>query len=87
LAYTGPQRVHFSPGEYVIRVFGGVRKLARILGMTPTAVYLWQKKRNPKNPFGLVPSKKQREILNLAKERGLDLTADDLIYGRFVIED
>lgn len=88
MAYnTGRRQVWYSPGEYAVHVFGGVKKLARILGMEPTNISRWQRSRHEGGPRGLIPNKKQKVVLDIAKERGLDLTAEDIIYGRQVIED
>lgn len=76
---------HLSPAEYVIRIFGGVRKTARAIGVSPTAVVGWRAIGRRKEQLGRVPSKSQRRILERARELGLDLTAEDLIMGREVL--
>jgi hypothetical protein len=64
-----------TPAELVIGAFNGVRATARELGCDPSAVSRWKK-------TGLIPGSYQRRILELAWERGVDLTAHDLIFGR-----
>lgn len=64
-----------TPANYVIEVFGGVRKLARALNKTPSTISKWQK-------TGRVPSSSQEDILQKAEAMGLDVTAEDLIRGR-----
>jgi len=49
--------------------------LARAIGRDPAAISRWKKR-------GVVPTSMQRIILELAWERGLDLTERDLIFGR-----
>lgn len=64
-----------SPVDLVIEQFGGVRKLARAIGRDPAAVSRWKK-------LGTVPTAVQRRILEVAWERGMDVTAHDMIFGR-----
>ena len=68
---------HTTPVEMAIDMFGGVRKLARALGRDPAAVSRWQKS-------GVVPTSVQRRLLELAWERGIDISAHDMIFGREV---
>lgn len=68
---------HISPAGLAIDMFGGVRKLARALNRDPAAVSRWQKS-------GVVPTSVQRRLLELAWERGIDITAHDMIFGREV---
>lgn len=70
--------MHLSPVETVIWAFGGVRKTARAIGKNPTVISHWRK------ILGPIPSGSQRIVLEKAKELKLDLTADDLIFGRRV---
>lgn len=68
-----------SPADKVISLFGGVRPLARELGRNPSSVVRWRKPRAEGGTGGAVPSAMQGRVLALAKERGLSLTAEDLI--------
>lgn len=70
--------MHLTPAQYVIRVFKGVRATARAVGRTPSSVSKWQRTG--------VPSRALKKILEAAHERGLDLTANDLVNGRIVKE-
>ena len=78
--------MHLSPVAYTVKVFGGTCALARAIGVERWVVAKW------KQPAGVwrygegdLPSGDVcRNILRAAKERGLDLTADDLINGREV---
>lgn len=60
-----------------VRAFGGNRKLARALGCDAANVSRWLK-------TGIIPGARIPKILVLAKERNLDLTAEDLCSGRKV---
>lgn len=64
-----------TPAEMVINKFG-VRPLARMIGVSPSSVINWRTK------GGLIPSRHQATILNLAAERGLHITPRMVIYGR-----
>jgi hypothetical protein len=74
--------VNTSPATLVIKAFGGVRKAARALGVRPSTVCRWNLPLERGGMGGQVPSKAARKILMLAKQRGLELTADDLLVGR-----
>lgn len=65
-----------TPVDYIIEIFGGVRALARGINQTHVSVINWRKSHNG---AGLVPTHIQGRILELARKRGLKLTADDFI--------
>ena len=65
----------YTPVEVCIREFGGVRKLAKALGIDPAAVSRWKRR-------GTVPSYIQKKLIQTAKEKGLEISAEDLIFGR-----
>jgi len=52
----------------------GVRAIARALHLSPGAVSKWKES-------GLVPSKHHEDILALADDRKVKLTAEMLVYG------
>lgn len=64
-----------SPQQVVVRAFGGVRPTARAIGYDCAKVSRW-------GQHGLIPAKYQRVILQAAWDQGIDLTANDLIFGR-----
>lgn len=66
-----------NPASYVIKTLGGVRATARILNRAPSTVHRWKKSR-----AGQIPSSIQSKILEIARRRGLPITAEDLIRGR-----
>ena len=70
-----------SPAEYVIRTIGGVRKTARAIGRSAGTISQWRSK---KGTGGEVPRDAQKSILKFAKTKRLDITAEDLIFGRSV---
>ena len=63
------------PAEVAVQAFGTARKMAHLLGIDPSAVSRWRS-------LGHIPSAHQRRVLELAWERGIDLTAHDIIFGR-----
>lgn len=68
-------RPAISPAQLVVSAFGGVRATARVLRVDPSCVSRWQM-------TGLVPTSRQRRVLELAWSMGIDLTANDLVFGR-----
>lgn len=68
---------HLTPVEVCILEFGGVRKLAKAMGIDPAAASRWKRR-------GTVPSYIQKRLIELARERGLSISADELIFGRNV---
>jgi len=76
--------VALSPAEYVIRVFGGVRKTARAVGRSPASVSKWRAKKKNNGSGGRIPTAAAERILSIAKETGLDITPFDLLCGRKV---
>lgn len=61
-----------SPAELVINMFGGVRSLARELGIHASTVSRW------KMGEGTVPQKYWKSLISLAKEGGKKITIVDL---------
>lgn len=69
--------VYLTPSKYVILLFGGVRPLARLIGVKANTVSCWQTRRD-----GAIPSVNYKPILEAAKKRGIELTAEDLVFGK-----
>ena len=65
-----------TPGQLVIAEFGGVRPLARAIGRDPASISRWQK--GDVN----IPSSMQRKVLETAWDRGIEITAHEIIFGR-----
>jgi hypothetical protein len=68
-----------SPAQTVIDKFGGHEEVAKIVGRHPISVRRWTYDREKGGTGGLIPSELQSLLLEKARKRGLDLTADDLI--------
>jgi transposase-like protein len=71
-----------DPAASVIAKFGGVRALARELGIDASSLSRWQSRRKTVHgpgSGGLIPAKYHWALLALAHERGIALTAEDLI--------
>lgn len=73
-----------SPALYVIHIFGGVRATAKAIGRHHGTVIFWKKPKSKGGSDGRVPGCAQRLILAVAKRRRLDITPEDLIFGREV---
>lgn len=66
-----------DPAASVIIKLGGVRKLARELGIDPSALSKWQQRR--KGTGGLIPARYHWTLISVARAKGIKLTADELI--------
>lgn len=69
-----------NPAELVISRFGGVRPLARLLGLDHSSISRWTKKK-PRGLGGLIPSRLHGPLLDLAATQKVALTAEELIRG------
>jgi len=69
------EKIHITPVNLAISLFGGVRKLAKVIGRDPAAVSRWKRS-------GLVPTQVQRKLLAAAAAHEIYITAHDVIYGR-----
>jgi predicted DNA-binding transcriptional regulator AlpA len=63
--------------ERVINKLGGARAVAGMLGMTTQAIYRWMKPTEEGGAGGLIPMKRQLELMVAAKQRGLELSHED----------
>lgn len=73
-----------SPATKVIKAFGGVRPLARLLKdaghqVSPSTICRWDKPADIGGRGGLIPSRHHRILLRLAKKNHIDLKAEDLV--------
>ena len=60
-----------SQAEIIIERFGGITALARALGHEhPSTVQGWRDR-------GIIPARRQAELLGLAKTTGIDLSPND----------
>ena len=69
-------KIQQTPYEVLISEFGGVRSLARAIGRDPGSVNKWRK------GDGTIPSSIQRKVLETAWEKGMKITAHEIIFGR-----
>lgn len=76
--------MHLTPAEYIILKFKGVRATARALGRSPSSVSKWRSTKSEQGTGGNIPSRAARQILAKARELHLDITPDDLLFGREV---
>lgn len=70
-----------TPADIVIARFEGVRPLARLLKKDPSTIHRWRMPADKGGLDGRVPSAVQVKLMELARERGIALTADELING------
>ena len=68
-----------SPAERVIQAFGGNTETAQALGCNRSTIFRWTQPEEKGGTGGRVPSTRQAKVLQLARERGLSLTAVDLV--------
>jgi hypothetical protein len=78
--------MHLTPAEYVVEIFGGVRKAGVALGRTASSISKWKKSDKNGGCGGRVPSRMQEVVLQVARIKKLDITAEDLINGRDVAD-
>lgn len=70
-----------TPAELVIQKFEGVRPLARALKIDHSSVARWPMPKLKRGSDGNIPSKYHARIMRLAEERGIDLSASELVFG------
>jgi len=75
------QKHKYTPAEYVIKAFGGIRATARAIDYNPDSILKWRYRK------GFVPTSAQPVILKAAEELNVDITAEDLIFGREIVFD
>lgn len=61
----------------VINKLGGARAVSLMLGITNQAVYKWLKPISHGGSGGLIPTKRQIELMVAAAQRGIKLTPED----------
>lgn len=65
--------MNLSQADFIIFCFGGIRPTARRLGEMPNTVQQWKKQ-------GFITSSKHQKIIDAAKEDGLPITPESLLY-------
>lgn len=61
-----------KPAEAVVDRFGGTRAMADAMGLPPSTIQSWKS-------VGFIPAQHQQRVWLAARERGIKLTADDII--------
>ena len=61
----------------VVNKLGGARAVSLMLGITSQAVYKWLKPISEGGTGGLIPTKRQIELMVAAAQRGIKLTPED----------
>lgn len=57
----------------LFELFGGTRKMALAMGEAPSTVQSWK-------ATGRIPAHRQPAVLETARELGLEITADDIVF-------
>ena len=73
-----------APARVVVAKFGigklnGAKVVAEIAGVHVTRVYRWMRAKEAGGTGGLIPSRYHSCLLNGARDRGVTLTAEELI--------
>ncbi len=68
-----------EPAASVIAKFGGAAETARILGVHRSQTTRWMKPAAAGGTAGRIPARHQKRLLSAARERGIALSARDLI--------
>lgn len=53
--------------------FGGIRKMADMLGKPPSTVQSWKNS-------GRIPAQEQPSVLQCGRDAGIEITADDVVF-------
>lgn len=68
-----------EPAQTVIQKFGGPSALAGLLGIHRTRVSNWQRPKASGGTGGSVPQRYHRQLLDYAREREIELKAEDFL--------
>lgn len=68
-----------TPAQLVIEKFGGVRATARVLGINPSTVCRWNKRKEDGGTDGLVPQNHFKQILAHLDEK---ISLQELCFGK-----
>jgi hypothetical protein len=63
--------------EQIIEKCGGARSVAEMLGIDVASVHKWKYPSSKGGTNGLVPASRQQELIECARNRGIDLCPDD----------
>jgi hypothetical protein len=78
--------MHLNPTQVAIQVFGSPLRLTRAIGAPKSAPFRWLAPRLERGEQGDIPVAQIRKILTAARERALELSERDLLYGREVAD-
>lgn len=68
-----------EPASSIIERLGGEAVVAKITRTAFTAPYRWQHARDKGGTGGLVPQKHHRPLLDYARTKGIELSAEDFL--------
>jgi len=68
-----------EPAQTIIRNLGGPNVVARIAGVHRTRVSNWMRPKESGGTGGMVPFKHVPAMIAAAKEKGIELSADDFL--------
>jgi hypothetical protein len=68
-------RMNTTPAKLVIERFGGIRRLARSVGLSPSTVCRWQM------GAGEIPRKRWAQVLEAAGSSGIELSLNEVVFG------
>ena len=63
--------------DQIIRKCGGAQAVADMLGLSVASVHKWKYPPTRGGTGGLVPAQRQQELIDRAREMGVDLRPDD----------
>lgn len=66
-----------NPASSIVSKFGGVPVVAAAIGVPNSTVLRWTYPREKGGTGGAIPTKRQQQILDLAKELGVELAPAD----------
>ena len=72
---------HLTPAEVVERMFGGPERVGSHLGLHPKAPYVWRRGSQYREAGDFPSGTVMRQLMGIAKEKGVPLKADHLIFG------
>lgn len=70
---------YLDPADKIIRSFGGALALGDLLGMHRIQVHRWRTTKERGGCGGVIPRSRHVRLLELAAERGIEITSADLI--------
>lgn len=68
-----------EPAKHIIYALGGPSEVSRITGSHRTRVSNWMRRKEDGGTGGIIPFKHAPALIAAAKERGVELSADDFL--------